>query len=211
MTGGRNSLVPVRLPAVIPEAKKKRGGQTLYSEAVADEIVDRISEGETLRSVCMTDVYGEQREKGTFPTYSTIYCWADPDDRQAKPEFVQRFARACQIREHNLQDERLDTARNQEVGEEEVKQVSEQFGVSFKKTRKDMLAHRKLKIDTIDSYLARTNPQKWAERLQQPAREDTTITEHRIIIEGGLPDDDPIIDDDEPPPGSDYNPHTDGD
>lgn len=65
------------------DAVKKRGRKSTSSDAVKDEICQRIGEGEPLRQIC--------REKG-MPAWRTVYDWMEVD-----PDFAARFARARDI------------------------------------------------------------------------------------------------------------------
>lgn len=58
-------------------------GNTKFTEEIFDEILKRISEGETLRDICRDD---------HMPNYSTVYSWLKKGD-----DIAQRFARARDI------------------------------------------------------------------------------------------------------------------
>jgi hypothetical protein len=183
------------LPAVIGRGRPKGVG-SYYCEEVVEEIVDRMCHGETLASICRTDYEGHMRERGTFPSYPLIFQWANPDDDAHHPDFVTRFASARIINQYYLLDTTVDISRNTQVGLEETLDIHPKFGVTMKRTKKDMLGHRQFQVDTIHKYLSKINAPKWEARLQQPAPTDgdDTGAPDRLIIEGGLPDNEP------PPP-----------
>ena len=188
------------LPVVVNKGGRPKGWGW-YREEVVNEIIDRVASGEMLVTVVRQDVWGYLRQPGTFPSYSTIYDWADTDYAGHHPEFVQRFARAHMIRQQVLNETKVVIANTPQEGVEETTEWGPD-GVKRKRTRKDMLGHRKLQIDAIDQYLLRTNPKKWSERLQQAAaKDDDSSGPDRLIIEGGLPDDDTP-----PPPPSPIEP-----
>lgn len=54
--------------------------ETTYTPALADEICERIANGETLREIC---------RDSHIPSYRSVYRW-----REANPEFASRFAHA---------------------------------------------------------------------------------------------------------------------
>lgn len=61
-------------------APRKRGGQTIYTPEMADEICDRLATGEPMAQIC--------RDEG-MPNPSTVWRWCEND-----VVFAQRIARA---------------------------------------------------------------------------------------------------------------------
>jgi len=173
--------------------RKPGSRQSFYSEEIADEIIDRISNGETLTWICKCERNGRVRERGEFPAFDTIMDWADPKDVRYKREFGLRFASARLRQQQYWMEEAIDIANSPEVGYEEVLEDSARLGVSLKRIRKDMISHRALKIETRMKVAARINPQLWAERLQAAAlpEHDPSKAAPKLVIEGGLPDDPP--------------------
>lgn len=119
-----------------------------YSQAVADEICDRIAKGETLRAIC--------REDGK-PSFWTVYQWLD-----ANPEFATRFGRARAQGEEQIAQECMHIADNPLLG---VEKTIKPDG-SIEEKHGDMLGHRKLQIETRLKLLAKWNPKKWGEKVQ---------------------------------------------
>lgn len=189
MTGSGKELVPVK------RVGAPKGSGSKYTEEIADEIIERLSHGQTLISICRTRSDGEPRAKGEYPDHTTIYDWADPKDRRYRPEFGPRFARAKLDQQRYWIEECHDIADTPLIGVEESHETSF-TGVKVRRLRKDMLHHRMLQIDTRLKVLARMNPQLWAERLQQAAPPENGDGQHKLTIEGGLPEDDHA-----PPPG----------
>jgi hypothetical protein len=60
-----------------------RQGSVRYSEEVCDEIIHRLSHGETLRAICRDD---------HMPTFTTVYDWMEEH-----PEFNLRYLRAREL------------------------------------------------------------------------------------------------------------------
>jgi len=114
---------------------------------IADELVEWISEGKTLREFC--------RQPGK-PCYATIYDWKDKD-----PEFATRIARAREIGEEVIHQECLSIADSTQLG---VIVTEKPDGSTETKTA-DMLEHRKLRIDTRLKLLAKWNPKKYGDRV----------------------------------------------
>jgi len=187
----------------VSDEPAKIGRPTLYSEALAHEICERISAGETLMEVVRHDIDGNVRERGSFPAVASIYNWADSTRPQFIPEFLEPFALAKLRQQQYWIEETVTIARNVEMGTEETAEdiIAEgaKIGVKIRTVRKDMLGHRALKIETYLKAAAKMNPQLWADRLQQPIpdHQDPNKVAPRLVIEGGLPDNDP------PPPAHD--------
>jgi hypothetical protein len=162
---------------------------------VVEEIIERVSDGETLVSVCRTKRNGKPREYKTFPSFGTVTDWADTNWQGHHPDFVILFARARLAQQKLWLDEIKDIADEPSLTYEETIQESAQFGRSTKQVRKDNIARSNLRIQTRLDAIARMNPQLWAERLQQAAqRAETGDNAPRLVVEGGLPDNEPPVD-----------------
>jgi hypothetical protein len=129
----------------------KRTGRPVEAipQAKADSIVAWISEGQTIREWC--------RIPGN-PVYSTVYEWIDKD-----AEFATRIARAREIGEELISQECLLIADTPEPGQITTEKAD---GTTEVKVA-DMLEHRKLRIDTRLKLLAKWNPKKFGDRLNQ--------------------------------------------
>lgn len=84
--------------------------------AYGPEILDRLSEGETLTCICKFEArldpvtlapYLAARDPGSFPGRSTVYDWCDYDS-----EFAGRFARARMLGDEALEDEAMAIAND---------------------------------------------------------------------------------------------------
>lgn len=82
-----------------PEAKRPRGRPTRYTHALAEEILRRLSSGETLRGICRDP---------HMPPASTVRWWV-VDDRHG---FAARYARARMLQADELADETIEIADN---------------------------------------------------------------------------------------------------
>lgn len=116
--------------------------------AIKDEIIDRISNGTTLRSICRED---------EMPGWVTVYAWKDED-----PDFAERFARARELGFDAIAEEALKIADTPEIGQIVT---SKEWGDEIK--QEDMLGHRKLQIETRLKLLAKWSPKKYGERVEQ--------------------------------------------
>ena len=68
-------------------AKPRRGAPSLYSDALAQVILDRVATGESLRSICEDD---------DMPALSTIIQWL-AGNRGASPDFAPQYARSKEL------------------------------------------------------------------------------------------------------------------
>ena len=112
-------------------------------------IIERIIEGESLRCILKED-----REK--YPDPLTFYEWLNKEE-----EKKEQYARACELREEFIFEEMLKIADTQYIGE--VTEVSDVSGT--KVTRKDMVEHRKLQIETRKWQLGKLRPKKYGNQV----------------------------------------------
>jgi hypothetical protein len=115
-------------------------------QKTADEIVEWISEGKTLREFC--------RQEGK-PSFSAVYAWQKKD-----AQFAERIACARESGEEVIHQECLGIADTTQMGVI----VTDKDGVIETKTA-DMIEHRKLRIDTRLKLLAKWNPRKYGDKL----------------------------------------------
>lgn len=122
------------------------GRHSTYSEETAEEIVERLSNGEPLRQICRDE---------HMPSWRTVYDWID-----ANKEFAARIAHARELGEEAIAQEALMIADTPLMGE---RSKSGKDGVEV--WSEDMLGHRKLQIETRLKLLAKWNPKKWGEKV----------------------------------------------
>jgi len=118
------------------------GRHSTYTEEIADEICDRLAEGETLRQICRDE---------RMPAWRTVYDW-----KEANPEFAARFARAREIGFDAIAEDSLSLL------EEKPERTGTQFGdkvdpgyVAWQKNR----AEQRLKL------LAKWSPKKYGDKV----------------------------------------------
>lgn len=124
---------------------------------IIDEVCQRISNGENLRAIC---------RDGHMPNYSSVYAWLNDD-----PEAAQRFARAREVGETAIGAECMDIA-------DELPPIGPDGKVDSGAVR-----HQALRIETRLKLLAKWNPKKWGDRIQQevtgadggPIQHDVTV------------------------------------
>jgi len=128
------------------KAPKKIGRPSKYTPELAAEVCERLSNGEPLRQICRDD---------HMPAWTAIYAWAAKDK-----ELSERIAHAREQGYDAIAEDLLAIADTPLMGEEET---SSSNGLTI--TRKDMLGHRKLQIETRLKLLAKWNPKKYGDRV----------------------------------------------
>lgn len=123
---------------------KKRGRQTTYTKAKADEIVDRLAGGDSLSKICRSR---------HLPPASTVIGWV-MDDRHG---FAERYARAREI-QCDLMFDQLD-----ELSRKALNVAKGAPGTGEAGARVQAI---KLEIDTLKWILAKRFPERWAERVK---------------------------------------------
>lgn len=115
------------------------------TRALEDEICLRISEGQTLRSIC---------RDAHMPAFGSVYRWQETDK-----DFRARFARAREIGFDAIADEAIDIANTPFLGDE----VTDD-GIKVSTKRGDMVQHRKLQVETRLKLLAKWSPDRYGDK-----------------------------------------------
>jgi hypothetical protein len=142
--------------------KRKRGRPTRFTYAAADEICERLADGEYLRVICRDD---------HMPAWRTVYNWME-----SRKDFSARIARARDMGRDAIMEDTLLIADNTEEG---VRTEISETGV--KEVREDMLGHRKLKIETRFKILAKWDPKKYGEKITHAGDKDAPVA---LILNG---------------------------
>ena len=121
------------------------GRRTKYTAEIARQICERLSEGETLKSICRDE---------KMPGWRAVYDWMERHE-----EFAASIARARELGFDAIAEEALQIANTPEIGEE-----TEDDGEKIKTKRADMLGHRKLQVWTRLQLLAKWSPGKYGDR-----------------------------------------------
>ena len=131
-----------RLPSVL-EGKPHR--PSVFSPTVASAICQRISNGESLRSIC---------RDADMPSLSTVMTWTG-----VKPAFSEQYHSAVAARAEHIFEEVMeiaDDSANDMVQVEEGKWAANPSAVN----------RAKLQVDARKWYLSRLLPKKFGERTQ---------------------------------------------
>lgn len=133
--------------ALLEAPKKKIGRPSKYTPELAAEICERLSNGEPLRQICRDD---------HMPAWTAVYEWMARDEALSE-----RIAHAREQGFEAIAEEALVIADTPRWGQ---KQVMSDQGTTT--TVEDMVAHRKLQIETRLKLLAKWNPKRYGDRVQ---------------------------------------------
>jgi hypothetical protein len=128
--------------------KRKRGNQSVYSNAKADAILARLAAGESLLSICKDD---------GMPAESTVRLWVI-DDRHG---FAAKYIRARDMGLDHVADSIIEIS--DEVGVKTVERDGEEVGVEFDATA---VARNRLRVDARKWYLSKIAPKRYGEKQQ---------------------------------------------
>lgn len=128
--------------------KRQQGRASKYTTEIVEEILARISIGETLRQICRDE---------KMPSYGAVYDWLEKDANLAS-----RFARAREKGEEAIAQECLDIADN---AKNDWMESVGMDGTEAYKLNGEHIQRSKLRIETRLKLLAKWNPKKWGEKV----------------------------------------------
>jgi hypothetical protein len=154
------------VPAIDKPAKTAapRGRPSKFTDAVAAEICERLGKGEPLAVICR-DAY--------MPKVQTVSDWRNRDEG-----FSVSIARAREEGFDMIAAECLKIADTPLIG---VKTTVGTNGIV--ETREDMLAHRRLQIETRLKLLAKWDPSRYGDKIDVNSNQTGPI---RIMIGGNV-------------------------
>jgi hypothetical protein len=131
------------------------GQPTKYNEAIAKEICDRLSVGESLVAICEAD---------NMPTRRCVYHWLDEAAKEnAKPELVEffhRYTRARDLQADSFFDEAIHIADDSQNDIELIRKGED----LVERTNNEAIQRSKLRVDTRLKVAAITRPEKYSEK-----------------------------------------------
>ena len=128
-------------PAAITEIKL--GRPTAYTHEIAEEICERLAEGETLRSICRSD---------HMPVEAAVRKWAI-DDREG---FYAHYTAARNLGLDCMADQILAVA---EDGSDD------DFDPKTGKINQESYQRSRLRVDSMKWYLSKLAPKRYGDRL----------------------------------------------
>ncbi len=135
--------------AIVPKLEPEvavRGRPSKYTAALAEKILARLAEGETLRAIC--------RDEG-MPPHSTVMEWAN---RNAA--FADQYAKAREKGYSVMADEIVDIADD---GRNDTYTSDDEDGET--RTNHDVIARSRLRVDTRKWLLSKCLPKIYGDRL----------------------------------------------
>lgn len=133
-----------------------------YCDEIAEEILQRLMDGETLTAICL--------DLGLKP--HQIYTWTEHRD-----EFARRFARARDFGDLVLEDQAIDLSDSRNADEESGESMTEK-GTSTSRRKFDNVARSKLQAETRLKIVARRKGGKiTAEIRRTNKREEEQVAE----------------------------------
>ena len=134
-------------------------GVTVYTPEIAERIVTGISEGQTLRQLCRDIGIGK----------STWYAWCAEHPELSTPEFAGRIAHARVLGFDEIAEECIDIADDSSHD-----YAKDENGVRI--FNSDHVQRNKLRIDTRLKLLAKWDPKRYGDKLQQDIDATLRIT-----------------------------------
>lgn len=131
-----------------PAEARPPGRPSTFTQEIADEICERMADGESLRAICSSD---------NMPRRSTVFRWLAADEA-----FRDQYAHACELRTDELFDQMLEIADTPQIG---TKSVSKASGIEI--TEADMIEHRRLQVEARKWALGKMAPKKYGDKVTQ--------------------------------------------
>ena len=125
--------------------KNKIGRPTDYTNEIADLICERLSNGESLRSICSLE---------NMPNKSTVFKWLNIHE-----EFNDQYARAREEQAETLADEIIaiaDDGLNDSYVDEN----------GNKRTDQDVIARSRLRVEARKWVASKLKPKKYGDKLE---------------------------------------------
>lgn len=139
-----------------PEVFRPVGRPSIFSQQVAQRIIEGLVDGKSLRSLCLED---------DMPTITTVVRWlADP--RYA--EFCAQYTRARMIQADTLADEVLHIADTEHPGvkiKTTITGEGDEARTVTERIEGDMTEHRKIQMDARKWFAGKLAPQKYGAKI----------------------------------------------
>lgn len=123
------------------------GRPSTFTQATADEICERLSDGESLRAICRDE---------RMPAKSSVFKWLAEN-----ASFSDQYTRARDIQADVLFDEMVAIADTPMLG----KKTKIGSDGKSETTEGDMIEHRRLQIDARKWVLGRMAPKKYGDKV----------------------------------------------
>jgi hypothetical protein len=121
------------------------GRPSSFTQEIADEICERLAEGESLRSVCRSD---------GMPVQATVFRWLSIDEA-----FLKQYARAREAQADRLADEILDIADDSSRDTESTENGD--------RPNSEWIARSRLRVDARKWLASKMAPKKYGDKVTQ--------------------------------------------
>lgn len=132
-----------------------------YSEALCDEICERLSNGEPLRRICRDE---------HMPTWRTVYRWM-----YERPDFQTAIAHARELGYDAIAEECFDIA--DDATNDWMEKHSKEGDCIGYELNGDHVQRSKLRIWTRTQLLAKWNPKKYGDKQQIDLKAQVSVSE----------------------------------
>lgn len=148
---GKSELTSTALVEIERPARRKPGRPSIYSEAIATEICNRIMVGESLKAIC---------RDAHIPDITTILNWLL---RPAPNEFVLRYKKAREMQAESFVDEIVDIADDAH-GDHEIRIKPD--GTYYVHVNAEGVNRARLRIQTRQWAAGRLAPAKYGDKIE---------------------------------------------
>jgi hypothetical protein len=121
------------------------GRPSSFTREIADEICERLAEGESLRSICRSD---------GMPVQATVFRWLSIDEA-----FLKQYARAREAQADRLADEILDIADDSSHDTESTEHGD--------RPNNEWIARSRLRVDARKWLASKMAPKKYGDKVTQ--------------------------------------------
>lgn len=134
-------------PEIAP-LKKKAGRPTKFTQAIADEICERIADGEPIRQICLLE---------HLPGKRTIFTWLNQNE-----DFRHQYARAKEDQAEHFAEEVVDIADN---GTNDWIMRESARGMDYVALNDEAIARSRLRVETRKWLMGKMKPKKYGEKM----------------------------------------------
>lgn len=146
--------------------EKKLGRPEIFNRELADEVLMRLANGESARSIC---------RDARMPCRTTLARWCIVHE-----DFAGQYARARDQGLDVMAEDIIDISDNTELGETQTEKLNK-FGLPFTEVKRgDMTEHRRLRVEARKWYLSKLAPKRYGDRLALEHSGNLTISERLI-------------------------------
>lgn len=128
-----------------------KGRPSIFTEDMANEILQRIREGESVRQICMLE---------HMPAQGTFYRWLTENE-----ELQEKYARAKADQADYFAEEMIDISDEGRNDWEE--RENQRTGHTYIALNEEAIARSRLRIETRKWLMGKMKPKKYGDKLQQ--------------------------------------------